>query len=243
MKTAVVTGGARGIGRATAELLAGRGYQVAVNYAQSEEAAASLCAALNARGLSALPFRADVSDAAQVDEMIKAVIKRFGSVDVLVSNAGVSYDALVTETDMEAFTRVMDINVRGVFNGCRAVLPHMIEKKSGAIVNVASVWGACGAACESVYSASKAAVIGFTKALAKEVGPSGVRVNAVAPGFIETDMTRGYSGETKARFALDTPLMRLGTPQDVARAVAFLCGEEAGFITGHILSVDGGYGI
>ncbi len=243
MKTAVVTGGARGIGRAAAELLASRGYQVAVNYAHSEKEAESLCAALNVRGLSALRFKADVCDTAQVEEMFAAVNRRFGGVDALINNAGVSLDALVTDTDDEAFSRLMDTNMRGTFNCCRAALRYMIAAKSGAIINIASMWGLSGASCEAVYSASKAAVIGFTKALAKEVGPSGIRVNAVAPGFIETDMTRGYDAETKARFAQDTPLMRLGAPEDVARAAAFLCGGEASFITGQILSVDGGYGI
>lgn len=243
MKTAVVTGAARGIGRATALLLAERGYQVAVNYLNSESEAAALCASINARGLSALPFRADVAQEAQVEAMLQSVIERFGGVDVLVNNAGVSLEALVTDTDAEAYNRVMDTNVRGVFNCCRSALPYMIGKKCGAIVNIASMWGKSGASCESVYSASKAAVIGFTKALAKEVGPSGIRVNCVAPGFIETDMTRGCGAETKAFFARETPLMRLGAPEDVARAVAFLCSADAVFITGQILSADGGYGI
>lgn len=239
-QVALITGASRGIGRTTAELLARRGYRVMINYHQSEEQALSLERELTASGADVRAFRADVSDPRQVEAMVEACRRRFGRLDVLVNNAGVADMGLLTEVTDERWERLWHINVGGVFYTCRAALPLMIREKRGKIINISSLWGIAGASCEAAYSATKAAVIGLTKALAKEVGPSGIQVNCIAPGAVETDMNAGLDASALEALREETPLGRLGTPREIAAAVAFLASEEADFITGQVLSPNGG---
>lgn len=237
MKTVVITGSSRGIGAATAKLFAGNGFNVCVNYFHSEKAAKELTASLP----SAVAVKADISKKADAVALIEAATETFGHVDVLVNNAGIALPPqLVTDVSDADYDRVFDINMKGVHNTVSAVLPQMVNRKSGNIVNISSLWGVVGGSCETVYTASKAAVIGYTKALAKELGPSGIRVNCVAPGFIRTEMNARFSEEEIASFAEETPLCRVGDPQDVAKAVFFLATDMSDFITGQTLCVDGG---
>ena len=237
MKTVVITGSSRGIGAATAKLFAENGFNVCVNYFHSEKAAKELTASLP----SAVAVKADISKKADAVALIEAATETFGHVDVLVNNAGIALPPqLVTDVSDADYDRVFDINMKGVHNTVSAVLPQMVNRKSGNIVNISSLWGVVGGSCETVYTASKAAVIGYTKALAKELGPSGIRVNCVAPGFIRTEMNARFSEEEIASFAEETPLCRVGGPQDVAKAVFFLATDMSDFITGQTLCVDGG---
>ena len=237
MKTVVITGSSRGIGAATAKLFAENGFNVCVNYFHSEKAAKELTASLP----SAVAVKADISKKADAVALIEAAAETFGHVDVLVNNAGIAPPPqLVTDVSDADYDRVFDINMKGVHNTVSAVLPQMVNRKSGNIVNISSLWGVVGGSCETVYTASKAAVIGYTKALAKELGPSGIRVNCVAPGFIRTEMNARFSEEEIASFAEETPLCRVGDPQDVAKAVFFLATDMSDFITGQTLCVDGG---
>lgn len=237
MKTVVITGSSRGIGAATAKLFAENGFNVCVNYFHSEKAAKELTASLP----SAVAVKADISKKADAFALIEAATETFGHVDVLVNNAGIALPPqLVTDVSDADYDRVFDINMKGVHNTVSAVLPQMVNRKSGNIVNISSLWGVVGGSCETVYTASKAAVIGYTKALAKELGPSGIRVNCVAPGFIRTEMNARFSEEEIASFAEETPLCRVGDPQDLAKAVFFLATDMSDFITGQTLCVDGG---
>lgn len=237
-KTAIVTGASRGIGAATARLLAQSGYNVVVNYCKNENAADAVVAAIRAYGGEAVAFCADVTKAPQAQALCDFAMQQYGHIDLLVNNAGVAYILLLTDTTDAQYDRLLDGNMRSVFNMCRAAASTMVRAHSGVIVNVGSMWGEVGAACESVYSASKAAVIGFTKSLAKELGPSGIRVNAVSPGFVDTDMNRFLEEETRAEIIEQTPVSRAGKPEDIARAVLYLA--EADFVTGQVLGVNGG---
>lgn len=239
-RVALVTGAAKGIGAAVCRRLAADGFSVAVNYNTSADEAAALVNELKML-TDAEAFRADVSDSEQVNETVNAVIARFGRIDALVNNAGIAQQALFTDITDDMWQRMLGVNLTGQFNCCRAVLPQMINRKSGKIVNITSMWGEVGASMEVHYSAAKAGVIGLTKALAKEVGLSGITVNAVSPGVIMTDMMGGFSRETIEELKDETPLNRLGTPDDVANAVAFLLSEKADFITGTVLPVNGGF--
>jgi len=239
-KVALVTGASRGIGRAVAWRLAQDGYCVAVNYRSDEQAAQSLMQELQASGGAGMLCRADVTDETAVRQMVQAVEDRFGPVDLLVNNAGIAEQCLFTDLTAAQWNRMMDVHINGAFHTCSAVLPSMIRRHSGAIINVTSMWGQTGASCEVHYSTAKAALIGLTKALAKEVGPSGIRVNAVSPGAIDTDIMAGFSAEDKAALAEETPLCRIGKPEEVAAAVAFLASEDASFITGQVLAPNGG---
>jgi len=236
MKTVLITGASGGIGAATARIFAENGYRVALNYHQSQEDALSLEKEL---GEAAFAVKADVSDSAQVKNMFSTVYKRFGGIDVLINNAGIAEFSLFTDITDEQWHRMFGINVDGCFYCCREALPYMISQKSGAIVNISSIWGITGGSCEVHYSAAKAAVIGLTKALAKEVGPSGITVNCIAPGVIDTKMNRGLSDEDVAGLIDETPLQKLGTTSDIAKAALFLAESE--FITGQILSPNGGF--
>lgn len=240
-KTVLITGASRGIGAATALRFAARGYRVAVNYNHSEQKALSLVDQIRQSGADALAIRADVSAAADVERMFDECRRQLGGVNILVNNAGIAQQKLFTELTPEEWDRMFDINVKGVYLCCRTALPEMIRRKSGKIVNISSIWGLTGASCEVHYSAAKAAVIGLTKALAKEVGPSNIQVNCVAPGVVETDMLASFSPEDKAALKEETPLMRLGTPEDIAAAICFLASPEADFITGQVLSPNGGF--
>ena len=230
MKRVLITGASRGIGAACARLFAKSGYDVIINYNNSKEEALRL-----AREIGAETIRADVSSSAQVDDMFKAS----GEVNILVNNAGISGFYMLDAMSDDEWNKMIGVNLNGVFYCTRAVLPQMLRRKSGAIVNVSSMWGICGSSCEAAYSASKAGVIGLTKALAKEVGPSGIRVNCVAPGAIDTDMNKKLGGDAIKELCEETPLGRLGSPEEVARAILFLADDD-GFITGQVLSPNGG---
>ena len=230
MPVSVVTGGSRGIGAATVTHLAALGHRVYFFYNQSAEAAAALAAKTGAT-----PVRCNVADI----QAVAAAFRQIGHVDNLVCNAGIWKGGLVQDISETDWDRLFDVNVKGVYNCIKAALPSFLNHHSGSIVTVSSMWGQVGASCESAYAATKGAVIALTKSLAKELGPSGIRVNCVAPGVILTDMCAGYSEEDLQALAKETPLGRNGQPEDVANAIAFLL--EAEFITGHVLNVDGGY--
>lgn len=240
-KTAFVTGGSRGIGRAVVRRLAAEGYAVGINYLRSREQAEALAAELRAQGSRALAVRADVADREAVTAAVGRVEAAFGPVTALVNNAGIAQNDLFQDTPEELWRRMFAVHADGAFHTIQAVLPHMLHEKAGGIVNISSIWGLRGASCEVAYAASKAAVIGLTRSLAMELAPSHIRVNCVAPGVIETDMVKGLGEETMASLVDQTPAGRLGSPEDVARAVAFLLREDADFITGQVLTVDGGF--
>lgn len=241
MKTVVITGASRGIGAAAAELFAQNGYIVAVNYYHNREKAELLVQKIREQGGNAFAVQADVSNREQVKRMAENVYAQCPTVDVLIHNAGIANEGLITEITDEQWQRMMGVHLDGAFYCTQAFLPQMITRHSGTILTVSSMWGVTGASCEVAYSAAKAGLIGFTKALAQEVGPSGVRVNGVAPGVIQTDMCTGYDEDTLQSLADQTPLMRLGTAKDVARSLLFLASDEASFITGQILGVNGGF--
>ncbi|MFA9380246.1 MAG: elongation factor P 5-aminopentanone reductase [Acetanaerobacterium sp.] len=240
-KVALVTGASRGIGRAIARVLAQEGYAVAVNYHCSKADAYALVDEIISSGGRAAAFCADVSDRSQVNSMAREVEVTLGAVDVLVNNAGIAQQKLFGDITDEDWRAMFGVNVTGAFHCIQAVLPGMIHRKSGAVVNVSSVWGMVGASCEVHYAASKAAIIGLSKALAKELGPSGIRVNCVAPGVIATDMNSALDAQTMAQLSEETPLGMIGAPDDVAAAVSFLVSERARFITGQIISPNGGF--
>lgn len=233
---ALVTGASRGIGAAIARHLAADGYTVIVNYHRSEAAATALAAEI--RGIA---MQADVGDIQAVDCMCAEIAERFGKVDLLVNNAGIALNGLFQDISDADAIRLFAVNVGGTMHLTKRLLPAMLRDHHGCIINIASVWGECGAACEVHYSAAKAAIIGFTKALAQEVGPSGIRVNAVSPGVISTEMNAMHDAETMAALAEETPLGVIGAPSDIADAVAFLASDRAKFITGQVLSVNGGF--
>ena len=241
MKTVWITGASGGIGNAAARLFAQAGYQVAAGYCRGKERAETLCAALRSEGFAAEAFGADLTESASVEAAYRAIEARFGGVDVLVNNAGVAQQKLLTDVTDSEWRRMFAVNTDAAFYCCRAVIPHMVRQQYGRIVNVSSVWGVRGASCEAPYSASKAALIGLTKALAKELGPSGITVNCVAPGVIDTPMNACFDCETMRALAEETPLCRIGTPEEAARAILFFASEEASFVTGQTLCADGGF--
>lgn len=239
-KSAIVTGASRGIGRAVAQELAKRGYRVLVCYRKNSDGAADVCRGIRAAGGVALPFQMDIADLSDCRRTVSKAMMEFGRIDVLVNNAGIALSRLFTETDEAVYDRVFDVNMKGMFFLTRAAAKEMVAAGGGSIVNLSSMWGISGASGEVAYSASKAAVIGFTKALAKELAPSHIRVNAVAPGVIDTDMNACYSEDTLRMLAEKTPLGRLGTPEEIASCVCFLA-EDATFLTGQVLTADGGF--
>lgn len=236
MKNVLITGGSRGIGKAIVSAFANAGYKVAFTYNKSENEAKEL-----AEKFSALAVKADSRSESEVLSAVELVRREFGAIDILINNAGVSSFSLFTDISLDAWNDIFAVNVGGAFLYSKAVLPDMISKKWGRIINISSIWGLVGASCEVHYSASKAALIGLTRALAKELGPSSVTVNAIAPGFIETEMNENVSESDRAAFAEDTPLSRTGRPEEIAEAALFLASDKASFITGDVINVSGGY--
>lgn len=240
-QVALVTGASRGIGRAVAAELARKGWAVAVNYLEQREKAEDLVRQLQTEGREAIAVQADVADRQAVNAMMRTVEQALGPVELLVNNAGVAGQALFQDVTDELWNRYFSVNLNGARNTIQAALPHMLHEKRGCIINISSIWGQRGASCEVTYSCTKAAIIALSRSLALELAPSGIRVNCVAPGVINTDMVQVLGEETLRDLAAQTPLGRLGTPEDIAHAVAFLASEEASFITGQVLTSDGGF--
>ena len=240
-RVALVTGSSRGIGRAIAEDLAREGWSVCVNYIQHQQAAEDAVRAIRDAGGRAIAVQADVADGGAVTEMVRRAERELGRVSLLVNNAGIAGQAQFQDISDEMWDRYLAVNLGGARNTIRAVLPNMLSEKTGCIVNISSIWGLRGASCEVAYACTKAAVIALTRSLAAELGPSHIRVNCVAPGVINTDMVQVLGQETLDDLAEQTPLGRLGTPADIAHAVAFFASDRASFITGQVLTADGGF--
>lgn len=236
MKTVLITGGSRGIGRAMVELFCSRGYKVAFTYKSSENEAKELSASTGALAIKA--------DSASEKDVIKAVSlakEGLGGIECLINNAGAASFSLFTDLSLEEWNECLAVNLTGAFLYSKEVIPEMVDKKRGRIINITSMWGIVGSSCEVHYSTAKAGLIGMTKALAKELGPSGITVNAIAPGVIRTDMNKALSEEDISLLKEETPLMRIGMPNEVAEAALFLAGEGASFITGEVMNVSGGF--
>ncbi len=240
-KTVLITGASKGIGANLAIRFAENGYNVVMNYNSSVQSAILLQKSLKESGYNVIAYKANVKNRLEVDLMIKETIYRFGGIDILINNAGVANQSLITDLSEQEWNDIIGVNLTGVFNCTQAALPHMINQKSGSIINISSMWGEVGASCEVAYSAAKAGVIGFTKALAKEVGPSGITVNCITPGLIETSMNQNLAIEDVTNMVDSTPLGRIGTTNDVASAALFLASDDASFITGQVLGVNGGF--
>lgn len=239
-KNALVTGGSRGIGRAIAIELSKQGSNVIITYINSEEKAKEVVEEVKKNGVKALAVKANISIEKDVDDMMKTINENFGSVDILVNNAGITRDNLLVRMKSEDWDSVIETNLKGVFLCTKAVSRKMMRKKYGKIVNIASVVGISGNAGQGNYSASKAGIIGFTKSIARELGSRGINVNAVAPGFVDTDMTKVLSSDIKEQIKRNIPLGRVAKPEDIANTVVFLCSEKSDYITGQVINVDGG---
>ncbi|MGN0824512.1 MAG: elongation factor P 5-aminopentanone reductase [Candidatus Coproplasma sp.] len=239
MKTVLITGGTKGIGKAIAQEFLQSGYEVILNYCHDEEAALTTQAEFNNQGYCPVLMRADVSDEGQVKEMFKEIFRIYGKIDVLINNAGISKIRVIQETSLYDFNQIFDVNVKGVFLCSKEVVDSMICAGGGTIINISSIWGEVGASCEVAYSASKGAVIAFSKALAKELAPSHVTVNSVSPGVIDTEMNAHLSEVETEELISEIPIGRMGTGQDVAKACIFLA--ENSYVTGEVISVGGGF--
>ncbi len=236
MKTVVITGGTRGIGRACVELFAKNGCNVVFGFEKSDGLSEEICKKYN----NVISVKGDISTIEGNRALFDCALNNFGTVDAVVLNAGISHFGMLCDEGEDEYNRIFDVNFKSVFLGCKEASKIMVNQKNGAIVTVSSMWGQVGASCESLYSASKSAVIGFTKSIAKELAPSGIRVNCVCPGVIDTEMNAVLSPETLNELAEETPLGRLGTPEEVAKTIYFLASEDASFITGQVLGVNGG---
>ncbi len=240
-KTVLITGASRGIGAATARLFAQNGWTVGINYNASEQAARNLADEIAAFGGKAVLFQGDVSQSEQAADVVARAEREFGVLDALVCNAGVALpQQLLTDTTDEQWRKVMGVDLDGVFYTIRSAVPGMVRRQKGSIITVSSMWGVTGGSCEVAYSAAKAGVIGLSRALAKELGPSHIRVNCVAPGVIDTEMNGALDEESMAALEDETPLGRIGRGEDVARSILYLAGEESSFVTGQVLQVNGG---
>lgn len=239
-KCAIVTGAAKGIGKAIALKLASLGANIVLNYRSSEEKAIETENEIKALGVEVLRVKGDISNISDVENLINTAKEKFGKIDIMVNNAGITKDTLILRMKEEDFDSVINVNLKGVFNCLKTITPVMVKQRGGKIINLSSVVGLSGNAGQVNYAASKAGVIGMTKSLAKEVGARGITVNAVAPGFIETDMTEVLGDKFKEEAKKAIPLKRLGKPEDVANVVAFLASEDANYITGQVIQVDGG---
>ena len=235
-KTVFITGGSRGIGKCAVEAFSREGYNVAFTYLNSQENAENI-----ATGCGAFPIKCDVSNSADVKCAIDSAINKFGKIDVLINNAGIDEFCLFTDITDEKWHKMIDTNLSGAFYASREALKDMIKRQDGVIINISSMWGEVGASCEVHYSVSKAGLIGMTKALAKEVGPSNIRVNCVSPGVIDTDMNAHLSKEDMEQLKYDTPLGKIGKCEDVCNTLLFLASDKSSFITGQIFGVNGGY--
>ena len=238
-KSVLITGGSRGIGAATAVYFARMGYKVAITYNKSIYAAKAMKETMALNGTEFLAIPCDVAQPVQVESAVNQTVSAFGGLDVMINNAGIALYKLITDTTNDEWQNILNTILSGVFYGCRAAARVMIPRQSGSIVNLSSIWGKVGASMEVAYSATKAGIIGLTKALAKELGPSGIRVNCVAPGVIDTEMNQNLSPADLAALADDTPLCRIGRPDEVAKSIYFLA-NDADFVTGQILGTDGG---
>lgn len=241
MKTAIITGASRGIGRATATLLAQNDYNVVINYNHSEDQAKALVDELTAQGLSAVCYKADVSDEAQAEALVRFTLDRWGKVDLLVNNAGISTSGLLIDMPIEQINDTIAVNLTGTIVMTQKVAKGMLSNQSGNIVNISSIWGEIGGSCEAVYSATKGGVIAFSKAMAKELGYNGIRVNCIAPGIIDTDMNARLSTSDVQNIIDDIPCQRIGRAEDIAKAVLWLASDEASYINGQVLSINGGW--
>jgi len=239
-KKALVTGASRGIGRAIAIYLAELGAQVAVNYSNSEQRALEVVEAIKEKGGRAIAVKADVSNPGEVEAMFERVLEEFGGLDILVNNAGITRDGLLIRMKQEDWDAVLDTNLKGVYNCSKAAAKIMIKKRRGKIINISSVVGVAGNAGQANYAAAKAGVIGFSKAIARELAPRNIQVNVVAPGFIETDMTAALPEQVRQEMLKQIPLGRYGDPMDVAYVVGFLASDKSRYITGQVIHVDGG---
>ena len=242
-KTALITGASRGIGKAIATLFAENGYNVLINYNNSEKEALDLYNELKSRGFAVDTYKADVSKKEEVNLMVNYCIGQFEGIDVLVNNAGISKTNLFTDISYEEWDEVISTNLNSVFYTTKKALQYMIPQMSGKIINISSIWGMVGGSYEVHYSTSKAAIIGMSKALAKELGPSNIQVNCIAPGVIQTDMLDNIEGDALEALRQETPLMRLGTVEDIANCALFLASDKSNFITGQVISPNGGFGI
>ncbi len=240
MKKIIITGASGSIGRAVAQVLASKDSQLFLHYRRENPDFLNVVHLLKQNGIPVLLYKADFKEPHQIDQMMSSALEQLGPIDLLVNNAGLGHSGLIQEMSLEQWQTLLQINLTSVFTTSQRVLPGMIQQKRGNIINISSIWGMCGASCEVAYSATKAAIIGFSKALAAEVGPSGIRVNCITPGVIDTPMNALYSSQELAELAEDIPLQRLGKPEEVAGLVRFLASDEASYITGQSISPNGG---